>query len=114
LARSLYARGEVTDREGHKNIFYHQFYALPGQLQRLLSPFLERVGQGSGVFIPVNRSSDEEKALEWFRSAVAPAMDKARRRGYFRELCAIMAGEGYDISVRDDGERLSESMGKKG
>jgi hypothetical protein len=114
LARSLYARGEVTDREGLKNIFQHQFHALPSQLQRLLLPFLERVGQGTGVFIPVNRSSDEEKALEWFRGAVAPALDKARRRGYFRELCAIMAGEGYDISVRDEQKRMSAHKGKKG
>jgi hypothetical protein len=102
LARALWERGDVSSREAQADIFRHQFHALPGGVQRHLRPFVERVEQGSGEFKPVHRSTDEEKAIDWFASGVVPALDKARQRGYFHKVCAIMAAEGYNLSVRTD------------
>jgi hypothetical protein len=75
---------------------------------------MDRIEQGSGEFTPVNRSTDAETAIDWFSSAVAPALDKALVRGYFAEVCAIMAGRGYDVSVRDEQARLSAAKRKEG
>lgn len=108
LARALFERGDVASREAHSDLFRHQFFALPSDVQRVLRPFLVRAGQGTGEFTPVYRSTDEEAAIEWFAEGVAPALDKARTRGYFDKVCAIMASQGYDISVRDDQVRLGE------
>jgi hypothetical protein len=107
LARALWERGDVSSREAQAGIFRHQFHALPRYVQSELHPFVERVEQGSGEFVPVHRGTDEEKALDWFRSGVIPAMNKARQRGYFHEVCAIMAAEGYDLSVRTDSAHKS-------
>jgi hypothetical protein len=108
LARALWERGDVSDWEAQADLFRHQFNALPGEIQRLLQPFMERVGAGSGEFIPVHRCTDEEKAVEWFGSGVIPALNKARERGYFHEVCATMAAEGYNLSVRTDKVRSEE------
>jgi hypothetical protein len=102
LARALWERGDISDREAQADIFRHQFRALPGEVQSHLQPFLDRVGQGSGEFVPVYRGTDEEAAVEWFASGVAPALDKARSRGYFHKICATMSAQGYDLSVRTD------------
>jgi hypothetical protein len=102
LSRALFERGDVGNMSAHKDLFRHQFHALPGDVQRLLQPFLDRVGQGSGEFRPVHRSTDEEAAIDWFASGVAPALDKARQRGYFHKVCAILSANGYGLSVRTD------------
>jgi hypothetical protein len=108
LARALWERGDVSDRQAQADIFRHQFCALPGEVQGLLQPFLDRVGQGSGEFVPVNRSTDAEKAIDWFGSGVVPALDKARQRGYFNQVCAILASNGYDLSVRADSPKRDD------
>jgi hypothetical protein len=108
LARALWERGDVSDREAQADLFRHQFYALPSKVQSQLHPFMARVKQGSGEFVPVNRGTDEEKAIEWFASGVVPALDKARTRGYFHKISAIMAAQGYDIRVREDQGHRSE------
>jgi hypothetical protein len=108
LARALFERGDVGNMSAHKDLFRHQFHALPGTVQRLLQPFVERAGQGSGKFVPVNRSTDEETAIEWFASGVVPALRKARQRGYFHKVCAIMSSNGYDLSVRSDQVRRDD------
>jgi hypothetical protein len=100
LARALWERGDVSDRAAQEDLFRHQFNALPSKVQRWLQPFLARAGQGSGEFVPVHRRTDEEKAVEWFASGVIPALNKARERGYFHKVCAIMSAEGYDLRVR--------------
>jgi hypothetical protein len=108
LARALWERGDVSDREAQADIFRHQFNALPGEIQRLLQPFMERVGAGSGEFIPVHRCTDEEKAIEWFASGVVPALNKARERGYFHKVCATMSANGYGLFVRTKRSRPEE------
>jgi hypothetical protein len=108
LARALWERGDVSDRAAQADIFRHQFHALPRHVQSELHPFLARVEQGTGEFVPVNRSTDEEKAIEWFASGVVPALDKARNRGYFERVCAIMASQGYNLTVRTDKVRDSD------
>jgi hypothetical protein len=113
LARALFERGDVGNLTAHAALFRHQFFALPSTIQRFLQPFMDRVGQGSGEFVPVHRGTDEEKAVEWFASGVAPALDKARQRGYFDRVCAILAGRGYDVSVRDEQTRLSAAKREK-
>jgi hypothetical protein len=102
LARALWERGDVSDREAQADIFRHQFHALPSPVRGYLYPFLARVGQGSGEFVPVHRGTDEEAAIDWFASGVVPALDKARTRGYFHKVCATMSANGYDLSVRTD------------
>jgi hypothetical protein len=114
LAKALWERGDVDDRNAQAALFRHQFFALPSSVQRALSPIMDRIEQGSGEFTPVNRSTDAETAIDWFGSAVAPALDKALVRGYFAEVCAIMAGRGYDVSVRDEQARLSAAKRKEG
>jgi hypothetical protein len=108
LARALWERGDVSRREAQADIFRHQFHALPRSLQRALQPFVERVEQGTGEFVPVNRSTDEEKAIEWFASGVIPALDKARSRGYFHKVCATMSAQGYDLTVRTDSPKRED------
>jgi hypothetical protein len=114
LARALWERRDVSDRQAQADLFRHQFYALPGHVQSDLRPFLECVGQGSGEFVPVNRGTDAEAAIEWFGSGVAPALDKARQRGYFDQVCAILASQGYNLSVRTDRTRTEAENGEKG
>jgi hypothetical protein len=108
LARALWERGDLSSREAQADIFRHQFHALPRTVQSQLQPFVERVGAGSGEFVPVHRCTDEEKAIEWFASGVVPALDKARTRGYFHKISAIMSGNGYDLSVRSEQGHHSE------
>jgi hypothetical protein len=108
LARALWERGDVSDREAQADLFRHQFYALPGEVQRLLQPFVERVGQGSGEFVPVHRRTDEEAAINWFANGVIPALNKARERGYFHKVCATMSANGYGLFVRTKRSRPEE------